>query len=58
MSWKIDKTFCYQIGKDKLRTYDPHMDTYPGDDYTIDCFMVFHYFKDYYKITAIDLRKQ
>ena len=28
------------------------------DDYTTGCLLAYNYFKDYYKITAIDLSKQ
>ena len=29
-----------------------------GDDYTTGCFVDYNYFKDYYKVIAIDLSKQ
>ena len=30
----------------------------PGDYYTIGCLLDYLYFKEYYKLIAIDLRKQ
>ena len=30
----------------------------PGDDYTTGCLLDYNHFKNYYKIVAIDLRKQ
>ena len=29
-----------------------------GDDYTIGCLLAYVYFKNYYKMIAIDLKKQ
>ena len=29
-----------------------------GDDYTTGCLLVYHYFKTYYKLIAIDLSNQ
>ena len=34
------------------------MTTVQGDDYTIGCLQDYHYFKNYYKIIAIDLSKE
>ena len=41
-------------------TYDniPKVATGQGDDYTIDWFLDYNYFKKYYKMIAIDLSKQ
>ena len=32
--------------------------TGPGDDYTIGCLLDYIYFQNYYKMIAVDLRKQ
>ena len=34
------------------------IDTGPGDDYTTGCLLDSNYFKNYYEMIAIDLRKQ
>ena len=34
------------------------MATGQGDDYSTGCLLDYHYFKNYYKIVAIDLSKQ
>ena len=43
-----------------LRTYDNiwKISTGQGDDYTNGCLLDYDYFKNYYKMTAIDLNKQ
>ena len=33
-------------------------DCHSGDDYTTDCLVDYNYFKNYYKMIAIDLTKQ
>ena len=46
--------------KNNLMTYDNiwKIATGQGDDYTTDCLLDYPYFKNYYKMIAIDLRKQ
>ena len=34
------------------------METFEIDDYTTGCLLDYNYFKDYYEMIAIDLRKQ
>ena len=43
-----------------LKTYENIMKiaTGQGDDYTTGCLLDYSYFKDYYKMIAIDLSKQ
>ena len=47
--WKNDKIICETIRK---------LAAGQGDDYTTGCFLDYHYFKDNFKMTAIDLSKQ
>ena len=49
-----------QPGKNDLRTYDNirKIDIGQDDDYTIGCLINYSYFKNYYKLIAIDLNKQ
>ena len=46
--------------KNDLRTYDNirKIATGQGDDYTTGCFLDYSYFKENYKLIAIDLSKQ
>ena len=46
--------------KNNLITYDNirKIATGQGDDYTTDCSLDYPYFKNYYKMIAIDLSKQ
>ena len=46
--------------KNDLKTYDNirKIATGQGDDYTTGCLLDYPYFKKYYKLIAIDLRKQ
>ena len=46
--------------KNKLIAYDiiQKIGTDQGDDYTTGCLLDYNYFKNYYKLIAIDLRKQ
>ena len=43
-----------------IKTYENirKIATGPGDDYTTGCLLDYSYFKDNYKMTAIDLSKQ
>ena len=49
-----------QPAKNDLRTYDNirKIEISQGDDCTTDCFLDYNYFKNYYKMITIDLRKQ
>ena len=46
--------------KNNLITYDSiwNIATGQGDDCTTDCLLDYNYYKDYYKMIAIDLSKQ
>ena len=54
------QNFFNQPVKNDLRTYDNVQKTMIGqeDDYTTGCILDYPYFKEYYKLTAIDLSKQ
>ena len=54
------KNFFDQPVKSDERTYDniQKIATGQGDDYTTACLLDYNYFKDHYKMTAIDLSKQ
>ena len=54
------KNFFDQPVKSDERTYDniQKIATGQGDDYTTACLLNYNYFKDHYKMTAIDLSKQ
>ena len=49
-----------QSVKNNFRTYDSirKIETGQRDDYPTGCLLVYNYFKDYYKMIAIDLSKQ
>ena len=49
-----------QSVKNDLKTYDNilKIGTDQGDYYTVVCLLDYPYFKEYYKLTAIDLSKQ
>ena len=51
--------FDQPVNNDKV-TYDNirKIATGPGDDYTTGCLLDYIYFKKYYKMIVIDLRKQ
>ena len=55
--WKF---FFDQPVKNDLITYEniPKIATGQGDDYTTGCLVDYNYYKNYDKITTIDLRKQ
>ena len=54
------QNFFDQPVKNDLRTYDNIQKTAigQGDDYTAGCLLDYNYFKNYYKMIAIDLSKQ
>ena len=54
------KIFFNQTIKNGLKTYDniKKIATGQRDDYTTGCLLDYPYFKDYYKLIAIDLSKQ
>ena len=54
------RNFFDQPGNNNLRTYDNIRiaATGQGDDYTTGCLLDYIYFKEYYKLIAIDLSQQ
>ena len=56
----IEKTFFDQPVKHDIRKYDNmrKVSTSQGDDYTAGCLLDYNYFKEHYKMIAIDLSKQ
>ena len=54
------RNFFDQPIKSDLKSYDKirKIATGQGDDYTTGCLLDYPYFKKYYKLIAIDLRKQ
>ena len=54
------KNFCDHPVKNDIRTFDNNREIAigQGDDYTTCCLLDYVYFKDCYKIIAIDLSKQ
>ena len=54
------RNFFHQTIKNDLRKYDniKKIATALGDDYTTGCLLDYPYFKEYYKLVAIDLNKQ
>ena len=54
------KNFFYQPINSDLKTYENirRIATGQGDDYTTGCLLDYSYFKENYKIIAIDLTKQ
>ena len=54
------RNFFDQPIKNDIRTYKNirKITTGQGDDYTTGCLLDCNYFKKYYKMIAIDLRKQ
>ena len=59
MLWLMENTFYQPVKNDKL-TYENirKMATGQGDDYTTCCLLDYIYFKNYYKMIAVDLSKQ
>ena len=56
----IDGRNFDQSVKNDIRTYDNirKIAIGQGDDYTTGCLLDYSYFKEYYKLIAIDLSKQ
>ena len=56
----MEKNFFDQPVKNNKITYENirKIATGQGDDYTTDCLLDYIYFKDYYKMIAVDLSKQ
>ena len=56
----MEEFFFDQPVKNDLRTYHniQKITTGRGDDYATVCSLDYHYFKEYYKLIAIDLSKQ
>ena len=56
----MEKNFFDQPVKNNKITYENirNIATGQGDDYTTDCLLDYIYFKDYYKMIAVDLSKQ
>ena len=54
------RNFFKQTINNDLRTYDniQKIATGQGDDYTTGCLLDYPFFKEYYKLIAIDLSKQ
>ena len=54
------QNFFGQPVRHKLITYDSNQEiaTRQGDHYTTCCLLDYNYFKNYYKMIAIDLSKQ
>ena len=51
--------FDQQVKNDKVKYENIRkIDTGQGDDYTTGCLLDYIYFKNYYKMIAVDLRKQ
>ena len=55
-----EQNFSDQLVRNNLRTYESirKIETGQRDDYATGCLLDYDYFKDYYKMIAIDLRKQ
>ena len=56
----MEKTFFDQPVKHDIRKYDNmgKVSTSQEDDYTAGCLLDYNYFKEHYKMIAIDLSKQ
>ena len=52
------QNFLDQPVRNDLITYDNIGKTDQGDDYTTGCLLDYEYFKNYYKMIAIDFSKQ
>ena len=54
------KTFFHQTVKNNIRKYDNirNISTGAGDEYATSCLLGYIYFKEHYKMIAIDLSKQ
>ena len=60
MIWKWSAAKLQTILTEEIIIYDSirKIETGPGDDYTTGCLLEYNYFKNYYKMIAIDLSKQ
>ena len=60
MLWLIDKSFSWLTNKNYQITYDNIQNIATGqrDGSTIGCFLDYPYFKEHYKMIAIDLSKE
>ena len=60
MLWLMEKNVFDQPVKNNLRAYENirKIATGQGDDYTTVCLSDYFYFKNYYKMIAVDLSKQ
>ena len=56
----MEKNFFDQPIKNNKLTYEKNrkIATVQGDDYTTGCLLDYIYFKNYYKIIAVDLSKE
>ena len=56
----INEKINFWSGSKNIRTYDNiwKIATSQGDDYTTGCLLDYVYFKNYYKMIAINLSKQ
>ena len=56
----MEKSFLINLQKNNKVTYEntKKIATGQGDDYTTNCLLDFIYFKNYYKMIAVDLSKQ
>ena len=55
----VENFFDQPIKNNKVRYENRRkIATGQGDDYTIDCLLDYPYFKDSYKMIALDLKKQ
>ena len=55
-----DRSFYDQSINDEIKQYDEirKIATGQGNDYTTGCFLDYKYFKNHYKLIAVDLSKQ
>ena len=53
-----ERNFYDHSVKDQIKKYEVRkIVTGQGDDYTTECLLDYHYFKDHYQLIAIDLSK-
>ena len=59
MFWKMKKNFFDQAKKGDKRAYDNiwKISAGQGDDHTAGCLLDYVYFRNYYKMIALDLSK-
>ena len=60
MLWLTEETLLIEKTKNDKTTYNNirKISTGQGDDYTTGCLLDYAYFKSYYKMIVINLRKQ